>query len=146
MNIGFLVSFLIIAVALTLGFLAWRGRDSGPLGRAEREAKLAKFVQSGTEQDLEWRLMQLKLSTRDLPLGKPSIIENWTADCRACLLLEIKLGIEPGKSLADGLYAEERELEFDRQNSQSLVREAIKGLQQGRDILELLQWEIKSKN
>lgn len=144
MNIGALVSFLIIIVFLTVGFLAWRGRDNGPLGRAEREAKLVAFVQSGTEQDLEWRLLQLKLNTRELSLGKPSLVDNWVADCRACLLLEIKLGIEPGKFLAEKLDSAQRELAFDSQNPQGAVREASEGLRRGQDILELLLLEIKS--
>jgi hypothetical protein len=144
MNIGALVSFLIIVVFLIVGFLVWRGRDNGPLGRAERDAKLVEFVQSGTEQDLEWRLFQLQLSTRDLPRGKPSLIDNWVADCRACLLLEMKLGIEPGKSLAEKLDSAKRDLAFDSQTPQGVVREAIGGLQRGQDILELLQLELKS--
>lgn len=144
MNIGALVSLLIIVMFVIVGFLVWRGRDNGPLGRAERDAKLVEFVQSGTERDLELRLLQLKLRTRELPLGKPSVIDNWVSDCRACLLLEMKLGIEPGKSLTEKLVSGQRELAFDSQNPQGVVREAIDGLRRGQEILEILQMELKS--
>ena len=144
MNIGALVSFLIIIVFLIVGFLAWRGRDNGPLGIAERDAKLVEFVQSGTERELEWRLLQLQLSTRELPRGKRSLIDNWVADCRACLLLEMKLGIEPGKFLTEKLDSAQREMAFDSQNPQDVVPEAIEGLRRGQEILQLLQMELKS--
>ena len=144
MNIGALVSLLIMVMFLTIGFLAWRGRDNGPLGRAERDAKLVEFVQNGTEQDLEWRLLQMQVRTRELPLGKPSVIDNWVADCRACLLLEMKLGIEPGKFLTEKLDSAQREMAFDSQNPQDVVPEAIEGLRRGQEILQFLQMELKS--
>lgn len=145
MNVGSVVSLVILIVLVILGYLAWRGRDNGPLGRAEREKELDAFIRTASENELAFRIAQLGAYAHSLRRNKLSFSENWAVNCRACLLVEIRLGRNPGETLEEILNRAQSDLTSGGWRTPSVRLEA-EGIQQARSILQTTRWELTHRS
>jgi len=141
MNVGSAISLLILIVLVILGYLAWHGRDDGPLGRAEREKELDVFIRTASESELAFRIAQLGAHAHSLRTNKLSFTENWAVNCRACLLVEIRMSRSPGKTLEEILDRAQSDLTSGGWRTHS-VRLELEGIQQAHSILQTTRWEL----